>query len=107
MPWVCPSCSAETELGYNVCTNCHTPRPGSETGPGDFELGADNPIRIVIDGVAYITFLIVAELLIPYTMFRFLGVPPDLGVIVVLVVFGLIVYILSRRHASTNPDSNG
>ena len=29
MPWTCPSCNAETQLGYNVCISCQTPRPGT------------------------------------------------------------------------------
>lgn len=29
MPWTCPSCGSETELGYNVCITCQTPRPGT------------------------------------------------------------------------------
>ncbi|TWU07981.1 YbjQ family protein [Stieleria varia] len=31
MPWTCPSCGGETELGYNICRTCKTPRP--ETAP--------------------------------------------------------------------------
>ena len=30
MPWTCPSCGNETDLGYNICWTCHAPRPGSE-----------------------------------------------------------------------------
>lgn len=30
MPWTCPSCGNETDLGYNVCWTCRAPRPGSE-----------------------------------------------------------------------------
>lgn len=33
MPWTCPSCKCETELGYNVCRACQTPRPGTEPPP--------------------------------------------------------------------------
>jgi len=32
MPWVCPFCSSETKLGYNVCSECQKPRPGSQPG---------------------------------------------------------------------------
>ena len=30
MPWKCPSCGGETDLGYNICWTCQAPRPGSE-----------------------------------------------------------------------------
>jgi len=30
VPWKCPSCGGQTELGYNICETCNAPRPGSE-----------------------------------------------------------------------------
>ncbi|WP_149498174.1 YbjQ family protein [Roseiconus lacunae] len=29
MPWTCPSCGGETDLGYNICWTCQAPRPKS------------------------------------------------------------------------------
>lgn len=99
MPWVCPNCDAKTELGYNICTECNTPRPGSEDGSADFTLADDNPIRIAGDFLAYMAFLMVAELLIPYLMFRFLGVPFVFGASIVFAAFGVVVYRWSRRDS--------
>lgn len=30
MPWTCPQCGGETDLGFNICWTCQAPRPGSE-----------------------------------------------------------------------------
>ncbi|EMI21658.1 putative membrane protein [Rhodopirellula maiorica SM1] len=106
MPWICPSCSAETELGYNVCSKCQTPRPGSEEGAGDFKLGDDNLITIAADFLGHIGIVVVAELVIPWLLNYLLGIPLLLGVLIVFAFFGAVVFYLSRRDGSkeTNAD---
>lgn len=34
MPWTCPSCGGETDLGYNICWTCQAPRDGVESDAG-------------------------------------------------------------------------
>ncbi|TWT79735.1 hypothetical protein CA13_11420 [Planctomycetes bacterium CA13] len=34
MPWKCPSCGSETDLGYNICWTCQAPRPGTDSDTG-------------------------------------------------------------------------
>lgn len=31
MPWTCLHCNTQSDLGYNVCSSCKTPRPGAES----------------------------------------------------------------------------
>ncbi|WP_044256195.1 YbjQ family protein [Rhodopirellula sp. SWK7] len=32
MPWKCPQCDGETDLGFNICWTCRAPRPGTQPG---------------------------------------------------------------------------
>jgi hypothetical protein len=50
--------------------------------------------------------LLVVELLIPYLMSRFLGVPWYIGVVSGFAIIVAIVYILWRREISTNSSSD-
>lgn len=45
MPWTCPSCGGETDLGYNVCWTCQVPRPGADpdyTNEAEIPAGTDS-----------------------------------------------------------------
>lgn len=74
MPWVCPACDHETELGVNICSNCREPRPGSYGG----EVATAKAIskRRRVDGVALESILDFAA----WTLF-FLGVALSIWIV--------------------------
>ncbi len=55
MPWTCEFCNSETQLGYNVCSNCQKPRPGSQSA-GDVT-ATPIPVQQQFTGVALETIL--------------------------------------------------
>ncbi|OYP32196.1 hypothetical protein CGZ80_20295 [Rhodopirellula sp. MGV] len=67
MPWICPSCNSETELGVNICSNCRNPRPGSYGGDNVTANAISKRRRI--NGIAIESILDFAALMI-----LFLGV---------------------------------